>query len=421
MRKSILRQMFAGFMVFGISMGLIFPYFAYLFVNPKEGMALWFAISCLVAGIIMGLFTYALMKMVLINKLKSIAKVANRIRDKDLSRECVIVSDDVIGDIVDSFNEMSKSLRQIISDLHEHTRQIETSVTEVASVSADTAQGADIQYHAVYKIKEEIAVFMESTESIAKRILESISLTTQTIGNVDQGNNITNQTMATINELADHFNEASTAIVKLRSDIESISSILEMIDSISEQTNLLALNAAIEAARAGEQGRGFAVVADEVRQLAQRTHDATSMTKEKISALQEEADSSVQMMERSTREAGLGVKTVTEIKKNFENILNNMKLTELESKEISAAAEQQLATAGEISNNIDSVSSLAKASQSGSQGSACESEKLKSLTRKLEHLFDQFILDEKDITKANRSSNHSDVVKVGDKDDIELF
>ena len=402
-------------------MGAIFPYFAALFVTPKEGMELWFTISCLIAGIIMGLFTYTLMKFVLIDKLKNIAVVAKKIRNKDLSQKCVITSEDVIGEIVDSFNDMSKELRHIISELHEHTRQIESSVTEVASVAADAAQGADIQYHAVDKIKQDIMVFMQSIESISDKAKKSFSLTAQTKDNVAQGDHTTDQTMLTINELADHFDEAQSTIIKLKDDIDSISEILEVIDSISEQTNLLALNAAIEAARAGEQGRGFAVVADEVRQLAQRTHDATSMTKEKIMTLQSEANSSVKMMERSTKEASMGVATVNKIKANFENILQDISHLETDSKEIYSVAEQQITTADEISNNIESVSSLALASQTGSQGSASESEKLKRLTRELDHLFDQFILDDQKTATPQKPEQKSQSDNPGNNGPVELF
>jgi methyl-accepting chemotaxis protein len=419
MKPSILRKMFAGYMLFGISMGLVFPVFASFFVTPKEGMSFWFTISCLLAGIVMGACTYGLMKLILINKIQKIADVAYQIRNKDLTHSCDIDSNDVIGEIVTSFNDMNSELRKIISDLHEHTVQIEKSVTQVASVSADTAQGADIQFHAVYKIKQDIQTFMELIQSVSDRAKESLKLTGSTRGNVSEGDKITNQTLQVINQLSEHFNEASQSIVKLRNDIESISEILEVIDSISEQTNLLALNAAIEAARAGEQGRGFAVVADEVRQLAQRTHEATSMTKEKITSLQQEANSSVQMMERSNEEASLGVKTVGEIKQNFESILQNMQQMENESQSIFQVSAEQLDTAREIAGNIESVSALAEASQTGSQGSASESEKLKTLTRELEALFGEFILDKNQVRREKNKQTDSIVTKSNDT--VELF
>jgi len=239
---------------------IIFPFYADFFVDWKEGMYGWFVLGCLIAGIMMGIFTYIIMKIVLVKKLENIAVCATAISNKDLTYNCSIQSNDVIGTIIQSFTVMSDSLSDIIANLQVHCRDIQTSVGEVASVAADSAQSTDMQFLEVQNIQNSIDHLQQSIALIAENTGVAMSLSNETTDNVNAGNQIINKTMDVIVQLSNNFHEASETIDELKLETENIGSVLSAIKDISEQTNLLALNAAIEAARAGEQGRGCAVL-----------------------------------------------------------------------------------------------------------------------------------------------------------------
>ena len=390
MKKSILRNLFIAYMLFGILMGSVFPFYADFFVDWKEGMYIWFVAGCLVAGIVMGLVAFSIMKLLLLKELEKIAEVASAISEKDLTLRCDVESDDLIGNITGSFDTMAKNLQEVITDLKIHCVDINTSVREVASVAADSAQSTDMQFNEVTNIQGSINQLQESIVSVADNTTAAMELCKESSGNVNEGTQIVHQTMDVITQLSVNIKEATETIDELKSETQNIDSVLASIQGISEQTNLLALNAAIEAARAGEQGRGFAVVADEVRTLAKRTHDSTYEIQTMIERLQKGASSAVTLMDRSTVDASKGVEIISKAGSSLDFITQAMSEMNKKSIQIKEAADEQLESVAGIHENIKSVSFLTANSQKGSLESANESEKLRVLTAKLVQIFDEF-------------------------------
>ncbi|PIE41105.1 MAG: hypothetical protein CSA49_04935 [Gammaproteobacteria bacterium] len=183
----------------------------------------------------------------------------------------------------------------------------------------------------------------------------------------DSGQSVVNKVTSSIHSLADEVERAAAAIQKLESDSESIGAILEVIRGIADQTNLLALNAAIEAARAGEQGRGFAVVADEVRTLAQRTQEATEEINDMIARLQEGSSNAVKVMAEGRRQAELSVEQASQAGESLQAITGAISSISTMNEQIAAAVEQQTTAADSINR---SLSSMSEAVSAGTQRTA---------------------------------------------------
>ncbi len=412
MNKSILRNLFIAYMLFGILMGSIFPFYADFFVEWKEGMYVWFVTGCLVAGIVMGLVAFSIMKLLLLKELEKIAEVASAISEKDLTLRCDVESDDLIGNITGSFDIMVKNLQEVITELKAHCADIDTSVSEVASVAADSAQSTDMQFNEVTNIQGSIHQLQESIVSVGDNTTAAMELCKESSGNVKEGNQIVHQTMEVITQLSVNIKEATETIDTLKSETQNIDSVLAAIQGISEQTNLLALNAAIEAARAGEQGRGFAVVADEVRTLAKRTHDATHEIQTMIESLQNGASSAVNLMDRSTEDASKGVEIISKAGSSLDAITQAMSEMNKKSIQIKESADHQLQAVDRIHENIKSVSFLTANSQKGSLESANESEKLRVLTAKLVQIFDEFKIDSSAASSMSDKAKEAPIAKV---------
>ena len=164
MKPSILRNILFAFLGFGISMGIIFPFYASFFVEYKEGLYIWFAIGCLVAGIVIGVINYYLLNILLISKLKSIALVSTAISNHDLSANCVLESHDVIGDIVNSFNKMSDTLRDVVSELKQSSEQMLNGVNQICVVADATSNGVQSQHSQTQNVEMAIQQMTQTAQ-----------------------------------------------------------------------------------------------------------------------------------------------------------------------------------------------------------------------------------------------------------------
>ena len=392
MKNSILRNIFITYMGFGILMGVCFPFFADFFVSWDEGMYFWFTLSCLLAGIIMGVATFQIMKIMLVKKLQSIAETATAISNNDLSVKCDIESHDVIGDIIANFNTMAENLRLMIQKLHDSNIQIESSVQKLSLVANETASDADQQFTTVQNVHNSVARLTDVFNEISQKTDQAVELSQSAQQSVSQGSQTISQTEQVIQLLSSHFAETSQTMSALKKETENIGSVLDVIQGISEQTNLLALNAAIEAARAGEQGRGFAVVADEVRTLAQRTQESTHTIKDIIEKLQHQANSAEKNTLSSSSEAENGVATVHQAKETFDQITSTMNQIYQMSAEAKSFADNQLGLVQQIRADVENVNQVATHSQTGAHASAQESMQLSSLSKAMDEMFNRFKL-----------------------------
>lgn len=392
MKPSILRNILFAFLGFGVSMGIIFPFYANFFVEYKEGLYGWFALGCLVAGIVIGVINYYLLNLLLISKLKRIAQVATAISEHDLTTTCCIKSNDVIGEIITSFNKMAETLSEVISELKDSSEQLQNGVNHICVVADATSHGVQNQHSQTQNVEMAIQRMTEIAQEVSNKAAQAAEAAAIAKEESEKGNSVVGQTVNSIQHLASAVENASTSINRVEKESINIGGVLDVIQSISEQTNLLALNAAIEAARAGEQGRGFAVVADEVRTLAQRTQEATKEIQSMIETLQSVSRDTVEVMEKGQVQANESVNYANEAGTSLQQITQAVQaITEINTL-INDEAGSQSGVAVEINQNMASISQIASESMDGAEKTNQESRVIVGLANKLQQLVARFKL-----------------------------
>jgi len=264
-------------------------------------------------------------------------------------------------------SEMLEQVDEFLVRLHQTFTQTHIVVAKLGKQAADTnlsarsrAEQAHEQQNEVAKVTTAVKEMAAATYDIASNAEQTALASNDTVITSEAGGDVANTCQHSISELAKHVAQASTIISDLDRDSQKISSIVQTISSIAEQTNLLALNAAIEAARAGEQGRGFAVVADEVRVLSQRTHSSTVEITTMISSLQTSTKSAVKTMQGCHELATSGVDNTEQVTESFGNIVIAIKHISDMASQIATAAEQQSSVIRDINYTTDSISDVSE-------------------------------------------------------------
>ncbi len=392
MKPSILRNLFLSYLAFGLAMGLIFPFYADLFVEWHPGAKMWFVIGCIVAGVSIGLVNYLLCRQVLLLRLRRISSVAQAISEKDISHECSIRSDDLVGEIISSFNQMAANLRGMIMQIGTSAGHLEDKSQQLSTLCGAERDCATRQLMETDQVAEAVGKLSDTVQQIVASASETATLTGDVDDKSHRGERIATEAMAAINTLSASINHAAEVFRKLEEKSESISSVLDVIHGIAEQTNLLALNAAIEAARAGEQGRGFAVVADEVRTLATRTQQSTGEIATIISELQQGSGDAVQAMQGARSQAEVTETRFENTAKLLSEITGNVRDISDRNRSFVDAASYQHAMVAEVSQRIQSINAdghqMAESSGqivSYTHDLHTEAEKLKALVGQFKH------------------------------------
>ncbi|WP_349920172.1 methyl-accepting chemotaxis protein [Aeromonas veronii] len=321
---------------------------------------------------------------------KALADIAHG--EGDLTVQIATRSQDEVGQLAQSFNQFVARLHGIVSRLREVT-------IELADQSRAQARGAESRSERVRQQQDEIVM-------VATAVTEMASATQEIAGNAEfaattsgeavhlavAGQSQVGQSQRSITSLADEVADASQTIHELDAHAQKISGILATISGIAEQTNLLALNAAIEAARAGEQGRGFAVVADEVRVLSRRTHDSTAEIQQMIEALQQTTRRAVSGMESSRQLAGTSVEDAEAANQSLGQINEAIGTISDMATQIAAAAEEQTSVTGEISRNTENIRHVSQELAEQAREEAKQAATLKGLTERLEQEIGRFRL-----------------------------
>jgi methyl-accepting chemotaxis protein len=327
-----------------------------------------------------------------VTRLKRITDAMDRVSDGDLSVELKIYANDEIGDLGRGINRMLRSLNDVIVSIKSTAEQVASAAELLQSASEQMATGAEevaAQASTVAVATEEMSA---TVQEIANNCLHAAEGTKQVDTSANGGRVIVEETIRMMGALSNQVRATSHTVAELGKRSDQIGEIVTTIEDIADQTNLLALNAAIEAARAGEQGRGFAVVADEVRALAERTTKATKEISDMIKGIQKETHEVVESMEKGVSQARAGTMEAGKSREALKEILTQVETLNEQVSQIATAAEQQTATTGEISNNINQITQVVQETAKGAQESAGSANQLSGLADKLRSLVEKFRL-----------------------------
>jgi len=361
---SLLKRLQYSFIAFGLGMGLIFPIYAQFFVEWKEGMFIWFAAGCLVAGAAIGIINFWLMKRLLLVHLRDVARVSKAIVSKDLTQRCHVNSADTIGDIIRNVNTMADRLQETFQHIDHVSNQCSDTIEHLSSKAQGSTDKMREQHNATDATLSAMRSLQGSASDIQSHVNEAYEASDATLKQSLASDQRMATTLTTMNQLSEQSREASHMISRLKAHGDQIGTVLVSIQEISEQTNLLALNAAIEAARAGEQGRGFAVVADEVRALANRAQQSTAEINQMISQLQQDTENAVDIMEKGAQLASQGVSEVNEAQQGLSEIRDAASLIQKLNNDIRRQVETQIVDIESCNANVDTLMRLALSSTS---------------------------------------------------------
>lgn len=299
--------------------------------------------------------------------------------DGDLTKTIPVTSSDEIGGLAQGVNMLMSKIHDIMSHIVEDAVQLSSAAQQLSSTSEQMVIGiqeVSAQTGNVATASEEMTA---TSCEIANNCVVAADQSQMATNSASTGMDVVERTIAVMVRIAAKVQESAASIESLGARSIQIGEIIGTIEDIADQTNLLALNAAIEAARAGEQGRGFAVVADEVRALAERTTKATREIATMIKAIQAETREAVVAMEKGVLEVGEGTSEATKSGTALQEILEQVNSVTSQVSQIAAAAEQQTATTGEISSNIHQITELIQEAERGIRGTASSSAQLASL------------------------------------------
>jgi methyl-accepting chemotaxis protein len=343
-------------------------------------------------ALLVGLIAAWVITRLIVAPLRSVIRVAQQIASGDLSATIEVTRRDEIGQLMQAMQQMGAGLSSIVSGLQAGIEQLASSAQSLSAVTEQTNLEVSSQKEETEQVATAMNQMTATVHDVARNAEEAAQAAQTADGKVESGQQVVRQSMARIEQLADSATSASSSIESLSAEIQNIGTVLSVIKSVAEQTNLLALNAAIEAARAGEQGRGFAVVADEVRALAKRTQQSTEEIERLVSALRSAAQSSVQQIQNSGELVKLAVSDALQTESALGSIAAAVSLIQQMNQQIAAAAEEQSSVAEEINRSVTSIRASADQSSLAMQGNAASSIELAQLGVELKGMVGHFRL-----------------------------
>lgn len=361
-------------------------------LDEAVNSAVWSAVGTVV---VISLLAAAISFVVQAGIVRPINAVVDALRDiaegeGDLTRRLPVNTNDEVGQLSSWFNTFIERVHTIIGDFSVTASELNANADKLSLTAKDTEQGVVAQQSEIQQVVTAVREMAAVVDDVANNVNQTADNAEEADREAKNGNGVVTRTMSQIENLAADINAASDVIDKLRQETDSIGSVLDVIRGIAEQTNLLALNAAIEAARAGEQGRGFAVVADEVRTLASRTQTSTQEIQEMIERLQAGAREAVQMMEKGTAQAQESVNQAEEASSSLQAITNGVSSIKDKTNQMASASEEQSAATREMERNMDNIASVARQTAEGSVEIASSTAELANMASSMTRIVQQF-------------------------------
>jgi len=347
-------------------------------------------LSTTLIALLVGILAAWLITRQITRPLQDTLVAVERIAGGDLSQTLQVTRRDEMGVLQQGIQRMGSTLRELIGGIRDGVTQIASAAEELSAVTEQTSAGVNSQKVETDQVATAMHEMSATVQEVARNAADASRAAADADREANDGDRVVGEAIAQIERLAAEVTRSTEAMSHLQQESNKIGSVMDVIKAVAEQTNLLALNAAIEAARAGEAGRGFAVVADEVRGLAQRTQKSTEEIEELVAGLQhgtqqvanimhssrELTDSSVEL----TRKAGGSLESITRTVSNIQSM----------NQQIAAAAEQQSAVAEEISRSVINVRDISEQTAAASEETAASSVELARLGSQLQQMVSHF-------------------------------
>lgn len=326
--------------------------------------------------------------------LKNAAEALRKLAEEegDLSTRLAVTSQDEIGQLSKSFNMFVGKLHDIISQVADSTQQVVVAADKMGTITEKTKEHVTKQQQETGQVASAMNEMVATVQEVSRTASEALSATNHADQEASNGTHASNIAMKGINTLINKIDETEGKVKKLEIESENIGTVLDVIRGIAEQTNLLALNAAIEAARAGEQGRGFAVVADEVRTLASRTRESTDEINTMITGLQAEVHDVVESMGTASEQGKDGAEKVEKAIQSLNAIASSVSAISDMNTQIASASSEQQSTAEEINKNIENIDLISQRTSQDANETNKTSNELTQLSMSLQQLVGQFKL-----------------------------
>lgn len=350
-------------------------------------------------GITMGLITvtvlFAVALPILFGIRNNLGQVVNSLRsfaqeDGDLTVRLKTNTKDEIGEVVHWFNTFIEKLQGTIRQVVDVSRPMSDLANDVCQLGVSTRKSIDFQDQSVNNARQAVDLMNDSVRTVADNAENAAVAAKEAYDAANSGHRVVQETVSNMQSLARKIDEVAQVIRKLEEDSQQVSTVVDVIRSIAEQTNLLALNAAIEAARAGEQGRGFAVVADEVRTLASRTQQSTKEIDDTIQSLQEAASRASEVMSHAIEQTEASVRVANQAGDSLQIINTSVEGISRMNMQIAASTEQQLKVADDIVKDVEDIHTHTQESLEGSHTLERVSNDLAQLANTLRSVSSQF-------------------------------
>ena len=360
-----------------------------LVANARSNAVALFLISLVTLLATIGAVVFVVRKLVA-QPISRTREILESLAHGDLTKRIEVESEDDIGQMGRALNESMESLSEMISAVTVSAERIAAASEEFSATAAEQAQGAETQKDQTHQVATAMQEMSSTVQEVSTNSSKAAEASRTAAETARRGGSIVEDTLTKMRAIADSVGQTALKVKELGKSSDQIGEIIGVIDDIADQTNLLALNAAIEAARAGEQGRGFAVVADEVRKLAERTSKATKEIAQMIQNIQTETASAVEAMQAGTAQVQLGVESTTKAGGSLNEIIKSSEQVGDMIMLIATAATQQSSATDEINSNIEQIAKISQESASGASEAAKAVSDLSSLAMELQNMVSKF-------------------------------